>query len=97
MTTNSGFVLVICQLTYMSHKIYIFIVLDLEHITTEIVNTIELILAKAYSGSSSWAVLINYFTALRRVTPRSVRMMAPSVLMVNVLSEGLNINLTMVG
>jgi len=53
MTTNSGFVLVIFQLTYMSHKIYIFIVLDLEHITTEIVNTIELIIAKAYSGSSS--------------------------------------------
>jgi len=67
--------LVISQLI-TSHKIYIFTVVALEHIPTEIVNTIELIIAKAYSGSSSWAFLINYFTALWQVTPRPVSMNA---------------------
>ena len=77
--------------------IYIFIIIVPAHILTEIVNTIELVIAKAYSGSPSWAVLIRCLTALERVTPESMRMMAPAVLMAKVLSEGLNINLTLVG
>ena len=50
-----------------SHKTYIYIVITPGLILTETANTIEFNITTASSGGPSWAVLINYFTALEWV------------------------------